>query len=97
MVEPIKRKRGRPPKIKTVQESMSIVPVFEKLEAQTTKVEAPPTKLQVVVPINPAQQKIIDKSNADRKKKLDKAAENATADNIVERLFEALGGADVAW
>lgn len=51
----------------------------------------------VAVPVDPEQQKILDKAHADFKKRLDAAMKDATPENVISKMFEALGGGTVNW
>jgi len=94
---PEKKKRGRPKKIvdpPVAVEAPKVEVKAEPIVVKTPKVEpvkpAPP-------PIDPETQKLIDKSNADFKKKIDAAMKDATPENAISKLFEALGGGSVNW
>jgi hypothetical protein len=89
-----KRKRGRPKKVvpQVVVEAskpVDVLPIIKK------PVEVAPKREPA--PVDPEQQKLIDKHNADFKKRIDKAMEDATPDNAISKLFEALGGSSVNW
>lgn len=88
IVEPqVKKKRGRPPKVKE--------PPMEKLVFETKTHE--PKSEKPVIPVDPAQQKIVTEQNIEFRKRINEAAKDATPDNVVEKLFDVLGGSAVDW
>lgn len=93
---PEKKKRGRPkkveapPVVETPKPAEEPKPVVSKKTKPVEKKPEPP-------PLTPEEQKALDKHHAEFKKKIDAATKNATADNVIEKIFDALGKSTVDW
>lgn len=103
---PEKKKRGRPKKVvdapvaaappPVVVEAAKVEDTAEPIVAKVWKSKNEPF-VPAVIPVDPEQQKLIDKAHVEFKKRLDAAMKDATPENAISKMFEALGGGTVNW